>query len=57
MANISNDERNMISLPLEGGGGEEEEEEDMHNEVNIPAKTEPEPIKIAEEPTSEIYNF
>ena len=32
MANISNDERNMIGLPVEGEEEEEEEEEeqDMH---------------------------
>ena len=38
MANIFNDERNMIGLPVEGGG--REEEEDIHNEGNIPAETE-----------------
>ena len=46
MANISNDERNMIGLPIEGGAveeeeEEEEEEEDIHNEANIPTVTEP----------------
>jgi len=50
MANISNDERNMIGLPVEGG---EVEEEDTHNEANIPAEMEPEPAEIVEEPTSE----
>ena len=53
MANISNDERTMIGLPVEGGGREEEEEEDIHNEANIPTETEPEPAEIVEEPTSE----
>ena len=54
MANISNDERNMIGLPVEGGEvEEEEEEEDTHNEANIPVETEPEPAEIVEEPTSE----
>ena len=41
MANISNDERNMIDLPVEGGEEEEEgkkEEEHTHNEANIPTK-------------------
>ena len=36
MANISNDERNMIGLPVEGGEEEEEEEveeEHTHNEA------------------------
>ena len=52
MANISNDERNMIGLLVEGGGGGEEEEV-IHNEANIPAESEPEPVEIVEEPTSE----
>ena len=54
--NISNDERNMIGLPVEGGGEEdeeEEEEEDINIEANIPAETEPELVEIVEEPTSE----
>ena len=53
MANISNDERNMIGLPVEGGEEkeeeEEEEEEHTHNEANIPAETEPEAAEIVEE--------
>ena len=53
MADISNDERNMIGLPVEGGEVEEEEEEDTHNEANIPAETESEPAEIVEERTSE----
>ena len=52
MANISNDERNMIGLPVEGEE-EEEEEEHTHNEANIPAETEPEAAEIVEERTSE----
>ena len=58
MDNISNDERNMIGLLVEGGGAEEEEkdeeeEEDINIETNIPSKTEPEPVEIVEEPMSE----
>ena len=45
IANISNDERNMIGLPVEG---EDEEEEDINIEANIPAETEPEPVEIIE---------
>ena len=47
MANISNDEKNMIGLPVE------EEEEDINSEANIPAETEPEPVKIVDELTRE----
>ena len=53
MTNISNDERKMIGLPVEGGEEEEEEEEHTHNEANIPAETEPEAAEIVEERTSE----
>ena len=54
MDNISNDERNMIGLHVEGGGEEEdEEEEDINIETNISSETEPDPIEIVEEPTSE----
>ena len=50
MANISNDERNMNGLPVEGEEEEdEEEEEDINIEANIPAETESEPIEIVEE--------
>ena len=53
MTKISNDERNMIGLPVEGGEVEEEEEEDTHNKANILIETEPEPAEIVEERTSE----
>ena len=55
MANISNDERNMIGLPIEGGEEEEEGEEEEHtqNEANIPAEMELEAAEIVEERTSE----
>ena len=56
MANISNDERNMIGLPIEGEEEEEEEEQEQehtHNEANIPAETEPKAAEIVEERTSE----
>ena len=38
MTNISNDEKNMIGLPVEE---EDEEEEDINIEANIPSETEP----------------
>ena len=38
----------MIGLPVE-----EEEEENINIEANTPAKTEPEPVEIVEEPTRE----
>ena len=41
----------MIGLPVEGGGGGEEE--DINIETNISLETEPEPVKIVEEPMSE----
>ena len=58
MANISNDGKNMIGLPVEeeeeeDEEEEEEEEEDINIEANIPAEIEPEPVEIVEEPTSE----
>ena len=55
MANISNDEKNMIGLPIEEEDEEEEEEEeeDINIEANILSETEPEPIEIDEEPTRE----
>ena len=46
MVNISNDEKNMIGLPVE-------EEEDINIEANIPSEIEPEPVEIVEEPTRE----
>ena len=52
MANISNDERNMIGLPVEGEDEEEEEEEEQehtYNEANIPTETEPEAAEIIEQ--------
>ena len=60
MANISNDEKNMVGLPVEGEEEEEEEEEgdeeeeeeeegNTYNQANIPAEKEPE----AAEETSE----
>ena len=51
MANISNDERNMVGLPVEGEEEEEEEEEEQentYNEANIPMETEPEAAEIIE---------
>jgi len=39
MANISNDERNMIGLPVEGEEEDDDEEEDINIEANILAKT------------------
>ena len=57
MANISNDERNMVGLPIEGEEEEKEEEEEQehtYNEANIPAETDPEAVEIIEqEQTSE----
>ena len=56
MANISNDEKNMIGLPV---GDEEEEDEDEGEEediiikANISSETEPEPVEIVDEPTHE----
>ena len=57
MANISNDEKIMIDLPVEGEEKEEEEEEDedeeeegnTYNEANIPAEKEPEAAEIIEQ--------
>ena len=56
MANISNDEKNMIGLPIEDEEEEKEDEgeqEDINIEANIPAETEPEPIDIVEESARE----
>ena len=55
MANISNAEKIMIGIPAEDDDEEEEEDErekkKINIEVNIPAETEWEPVKIVEETT------
>ena len=62
MANISNDEKIMIGLLVEGEEKEEEEEDEeeeeeernTYNQANIPSEKEPEAAEIIEqEETSE----
>ena len=61
MANISNDEKNMVGLPVEGEEEEEEEEEEekeedeeeeeghTYNQADIQAEKEPEAAKTSEQ--------
>ena len=53
MANISNAEKNMVGLPVEGEEEEEEEEAEdeghTYNEADIPAEKEPEAAETSEQ--------
>ena len=68
MANVSNDEKNMVGLPVEGEEEEEEEEAEAedeegeeeegdegghtYNEADIPAENEPEAAETSEQQPS-----